>query len=676
MVDIYINNVHSKIVGHLPKSVHKTISDHLSYEVPGAKYAIKNSKKGKWGNQKQWDGIIRLYRTPTQSFYSGLLTPLCQILDEIEVDYKKVDNREKPPVNLPDLKFIPFDGYTPRDYQKATVERSVAKSRGLLKIATGGGKTLIMAEIISQIKRSPFMFYVLTTDLMEQAYETFSMVLNEPIGKIGGGEFDLKKINVCTIQTAIRAINYQNNSFKISDYLFDDEDKESWKKDDLDSLDKKEELNKLIYSAKGIGVDECLSGDTLILTEHGYVEIQKIKEKKCKYCLSYDGNKTVYKKIIKWMDQGVKKTFDFNFSNNSITCTENHLFFTQEGWKEAKTLKIGENILCQNAIAEKNCQKIQKANTFHNQCSTKWEPLISINENKKINVYDIEVEKTHCFFANNLLVHNCHHAASKTIIDVLSASPNAYWRYGCSATPYREDGAEMVIQGMFGKKIVDINASYLIKNGYLIKPHIIFEKIEHECPYKAYQSIYKYCISENEEFNRHVADTAKFLVENDLTVLILVQHYKQGELIKSHFGDVEFVTGKMSKKKRKQCIQDLRDKKSKCMIATTLADEGLDIPTLDVAILAGGGASATRVNQRIGRTLRKDLKAETPRDKAVVICYDHKVKYLHDHILKAKRIIKKEPEFEIFNSKGKNFIKDEIREIMNLNCDKQPSVFN
>ena len=59
------------------------------------------------------------------------------------------------------------------------------------------------------------------------------------------------------------------------------------------------------------------------------------------------------------------------------------------------------------------------------------------------------------------------------------------------------------------------------------------------------------------------------------------------------------------------------------MIATTLADEGLDIPTLDVALLAGGGASASRVNQRIGRTLRPDKGSDNPRTKAITIYYDH-----------------------------------------------------
>lgn len=40
------------------------------------------------------------------------------------------------------------------------------------------------------------------------------------------------------------------------------------------------------------------------------------------------------------------------------------------------------------------------------------------------------------------------------------------------------------------------------------------------------------------------------------------------------------------------------------MIATSLADEGLDVPRANILILAGGGRSGARIEQRTGRVLR------------------------------------------------------------------------
>ena len=86
-----------------------------------------------------------------------------------------------------------------------------------------GGKTMTVTRMIGEIKSYPFMFYVLTKDLMIQAHSVLSSCLNEKIGMIGDGKCDIAKINVCTIQTAVRAL-HPDDKLKISDYQFDEED--------------------------------------------------------------------------------------------------------------------------------------------------------------------------------------------------------------------------------------------------------------------------------------------------------------------------------------------------------------------------------------------------------------------------------------------------------------------
>lgn len=511
MVQIVIDNITSKIVGFLPDEIHDDLYRTLSYKAKDARYMWKVKNK-------MWDGVYRLYyQHKSQSFYSGLISLVTTVLDKYKIQYQFKDIREKPEANLPLLTFSPPSFYESRPYQQFTIERSLQKTRGILKVATGGGKTMLVTELISRIQTAPFMFYVLSIDLMEQAYDTLSSTLNEPIGMIGGDKFDIQNINVCTIQTAIRAINADNSNFKISDYLFDDDDANSWDIDQMVGVDKLKSLQNLIASTKGIYMDET------------------------------------------------------------------------------------------------------------------------------------------------------HHAAARTCREVLSSSPYAYWKYGGSATPYREDGAEIVLQGLFGKKIVDISASYLIDHGYLIEPYIIFVPINHDINVRSWKSIYSQCICKNDQFNIDIANMSNYFISHGLSTLILVKEYAQGDFIKKLIPNSEFLNGRISNgDKRKKIIQDLRDKKIGALIATSLADEGLDIVNLDVAVLAGGGASATRVHQRIGRTLRIDRNAEFPRNKSIVIYPQHNVKYLKDHASKAKRIIKTEPRFHIVNSNGMSYVCDEVNQIMEL----------
>jgi superfamily II DNA or RNA helicase len=269
--------------------------------------------------------------------------------------------------------------------------------------------------------------------------------------------------------------------------------------------------------------------------------------------------------------------------------------------------------------------------------------------------------------ARGIYLDEVHHASCKTATEVLAASPLAYWKYGGSATPIREDGAEIMIQALFGQKIVDISASYLINKGYLIKPYIFFDPISHDCKLHSYQSIYKECISQNEKFNGRVVDLAKYFMSKKLNVLILVQQYVQGEMIQKQLPELEFVTGKMKRSLRKEALNKVKNGEKMGVIGTTLYDEGVDCPCLDVVLMAGGGASATRVYQRIGRALRKHGN----KDKAAVIYFQHHVKHLEKHAKKAKKIMKLEPAFEIIESAGCDFLFNELNEIFKFDSDSE-----
>jgi len=505
-VKIVITNIYSKIVGFIPEEAHKALDEILSYKVANSRF-MKVVRDGRW------DGVIHLYKTSGQTFYTGLMSLVRETLKKHNVEYEVVDRRERPPQNLSDLNFIKPSDYEARQYQDFTVERSLKFTRGILSVGTGGGKTLIATRIISEIKTYPVVFYVLTKDLMEQAHGVFSACLNEPIGKIGDGEVDIKKITVCTIQSAVQALNYGKKKFKIDNYRFDDED--TWDEKTIDSQEKAEKIKEMVRSAAVVMLDEA------------------------------------------------------------------------------------------------------------------------------------------------------HHTASQTAMEVLGASVNAYWRYGLSATPYREDNASLAIQAQFGVKIVDISPSFLIKQKDLVKPYIFLEPIDSKVNFHTYAKIYEHCVVKNDKFNNHVAETVNHIVKRGLSVLVLVKQIKHGETLKKIIPNSEFIKGDLSSEKRLQFINDLRAGKI-TLIATSLADEGLDVRALDCVVMAGGGKSSTRIQQRVGRALRRDKKSTKQKDKAIIIIYEHNARFLDRHAKRIRTILKRESEFEIIESNGPDSILREIDSVLGI----------
>ncbi|MFN6513675.1 MAG: DNA polymerase III subunit gamma/tau [Nostoc sp. CreGUA01] len=175
-------------------------------------------------------------------------------------------------------------------------------------------------------------------------------------------------------------------------------------------------------------IDECLTGDSLVLTDEGLHRIDdpKIKDKKV---LSYNdsSHKWEFKKVVRWLDQGERQTLVIKTTNREIRCTGNHLIRTNEGWIPAKDVKEGVKILSPvnvdkdtepGNLEQKSfllMQQLYNQNgwqTSNNIPSRQWitslETVESVHLAGVERVYDIEVADNHNFVANGLLVHNCH----------------------------------------------------------------------------------------------------------------------------------------------------------------------------------------------------------------------------------------------------------------------------
>lgn len=98
-----------------------------------------------------WDGIHHFYDSDVQGFLSGLVPYLCRKLTEAKIPFEiqtyDLDIKREQ-VALARLTPDILTGMILRDYQIDAVRLAIQNGRGIVDVAPGGGKTLIMAAIL------------------------------------------------------------------------------------------------------------------------------------------------------------------------------------------------------------------------------------------------------------------------------------------------------------------------------------------------------------------------------------------------------------------------------------------------------------------------------------------------------------------------------------------------
>jgi len=248
MIKIEVNNINSKIVGNIDNTI--------IYDL----YAAMTYKTSEFNgfNFVTIDHV--LYNRQKQSFPTGLFSKAADVLETHKIDYDVIDNRLKPATNKPLKLHAKL-----RPYQTDIVEAAIDHQRFVIQVATGGGKTVIAGAILAKLNM-PSIFVVHTGDLFEQAYDDLTQLLQIPIGKIGGGECDIKKINVCMVQTIHAVLG--------KEYVpFDEVEKEQMENDTIvkKSYLRNDSIKRFLQTVQCIMVDECHH-----LSANSYVETMKV----------------------------------------------------------------------------------------------------------------------------------------------------------------------------------------------------------------------------------------------------------------------------------------------------------------------------------------------------------------------------------------------------------------
>ena len=217
MVSFKLNNDYVTVVGEYSKAALNAIVDECSYTVPSAEWSLKYQTGG-------WDGKISLFNKRTMNFPTGLLPKVVEKLKSLNITYTVENARAKPQVEKKAV--VDLGPHSFRDYQEEAIKKIKEKSRGILAMCTGAGKTKTSCGIISELSVYPVVFVVPSVSLLKQTVREFNESLKPLaddffVGEIGGGKCEIAMggVNVATYQTLLTAFDrkYSETKKKVVD---------------------------------------------------------------------------------------------------------------------------------------------------------------------------------------------------------------------------------------------------------------------------------------------------------------------------------------------------------------------------------------------------------------------------------------------------------------------------
>jgi superfamily II DNA or RNA helicase len=229
----------------------------------------------------------------------------------------------------------------------------------------------------------------------------------------------------------------------------------------------------------------------------------------------------------------------------------------------------------------------------------------------------------------------CHGTAADSYTDLSKLLVNCNIRFGVTATWMREDGKEMLMQGILGRVIYEYSLKQAMADGYLCPVNIMLRHVDHKPIPKGdkkptYKQVYKTAITENDLRSDLVVamDVADLITAGKTPCLVIVNEIEHGKRLSKLLG-APFISGQeKSREKRQAMLDDFESGKTPVLIGSSVMNVGVDVPTIKSMINAASGKSLILLLQRIGRALRiHPSKTEV----TFVDYIDHQPLHIEDH---------------------------------------------
>ncbi len=242
---------------------------------------------------------------------------------------------------------------------------------------------------------------------------------------------------------------------------------------------------------------------------------------------------------------------------------------------------------------------------------------------------------------NVVIFDEAHHLSSNTQQSISRACVNAPFRYAFGGSFPEDEIKRLKIASATDVTLLyDLTNQELISTGWSAKPTVHINKIHHpdfddekyvieqgigdDIPADAegdegdeqqterrvlFYKIDEDLISNNPKVDEIVTGEIEKLFMNGMTTLVLVDRINHGYSLGRKLGGkgikYEFLNGSHDSAFREAKLREFRDGSLPVIIATSILDEGIDVPRVQAVVLAGGGKSSVKVLQRVGRALRR-----------------------------------------------------------------------
>ncbi|MGI9554829.1 MAG: DEAD/DEAH box helicase [Vampirovibrionia bacterium] len=220
--------------------------------------------------------------------------------------------------------------------------------------------------------------------------------------------------------------------------------------------------------------------------------------------------------------------------------------------------------------------------------------------------------------AGCIITDEAHHVPAdqwKAIVDYVPAR----YRWGLTATPDRSDGLGFMLNVFIGPLLYKVSTKFLIESRYLQSPTIVpvstgYTPSKTDYGYiKGNRNTLNYTkavssICKDKDRNRIIRELIISAYKKKRQTLVLVSRKSNASTIYKMLSKVGIkscvMTSDVSSENRDLALKLFRRGSVKVIIATQLADEGLDVPNIDCIVAASPAKHHGRVLQRVGRALR------------------------------------------------------------------------
>jgi len=466
-----------------------------------------------------------------------------------------------------------------RPYQteaKRAIYASLREHRStLLVLPTGTGKTVVFATVVRDgvAQKRRVLILAHRAELIEQGAAKIAAVAGCEVGIEMAAQRDGSRGTASVLMASVQSITRRLDHFE------------------PDAFD-------LII------VDECFPAGTLV----DGTRIEDLVVGDQVTCYDHDGRRRVVRPVLRTFKSKPSRMVAVVLRASGarrmdVACTPGHPFHVHDrGYVPAYMLKRGDYITAPWMVERVVPIQPTSDGTFGGACPDGY-------------VYNIEVADHHNYFANNVLVHNCHHAIAKTYRAILDYFASAKV-LGVTATPNRGD--KVKLREVFEDVAFDLPILDAIEGGWLvpIQQRIIETTIDFSALRKSKGDFSKKDLEEVmtsiEALHEIAEPTVEAVGERQaivfcVTVLhahLLAEAIREQITAHGQTPRVEVVTGNTPDDERRDIFAGFRAGVVQYLVNVEVATEGTDLPTASVIVMARPTLSEALYKQMLGRGTR------------------------------------------------------------------------